>query len=186
MKKFYAFLFVPIFLLASLTLYAGRAGGSDPAAVDCPPPTPDQISVSGVTGSVARLHSTIVGVSSYYWRYSAVGSGIWMHAGSTAANFIDLAGLLPNANYEYQAKVLCSNGEYGNWSASEFFTTANAPSSCNDPVVMQCGVNYNGANTGAINTFDYYWGPAYEATGMFYPVQFQRPDHRPERPERRP
>jgi chitodextrinase len=129
----------------------------------CFPPLPSQLSAANITTSSASLNCSLTGVSSFIWRYRAVGASVWNNLGTTSIGTIALSGLSAATTYEFQVSVQCTNGLTSIWSDSQTFTTqAGAPQTCAAPVLSQLsasGITPSGAqlNCSLTGVSNYTW-----------------------------
>lgn len=99
----------------------------------CTAATAAQLSTTNIGATTARLNCSLTGITSFDWRYRVVGSSTWIDLTAAAASFIDLSGLTPSTNYEFQTQVVCTNGGTSGWSVSKTFTTT----ACTAPSISQ-------------------------------------------------
>ena len=133
---------------------------------NCPAPTLYEIDAVEVTCISAKLTASVSGATQYDWRYRTLGAANWIDLPIGAAAFVNLSNLAPGTQYEFQVKVICSNGVESAWSASETFTTLGAGNgSCANPIVVTCNNSYPGNNNSCNNGYDGYWGNGIDVTG---------------------
>ena len=61
--------------------------------------------------------------------------------------------------------IVCCNGAYSTWSATETFWTGSGGNGCSNPIIVQCGGNYNGNNNTCVDVFEGYWGNGIDVSG---------------------
>lgn len=101
--------------------YAVSAPVSVKAATNCDGTAPQNIVVSNITLSGARIEWDLLGNATYKIRYRAVGTTVWTEI-STDNNYINLIDLEEQTPYEAQVAVVCS-GALGSYSSPVNFTT---------------------------------------------------------------
>lgn len=102
--------------------WSGSKSFSTPAPPSCTAPTARMMYAVQITSSSARLYNSAAGATQYHWRYRPSGTGAWATPSSTSIGFIDVAGLSPGTNYEFQGAISCGAVQ-SDWSPSGFFTT---------------------------------------------------------------
>ncbi len=101
--------------------YAVSGAVSVKAAANCDGTAPQNILVSNITLSGARVEWDLMANATYKVRYRPVGETMWTEI-STANNYITLANLTEQTLYEVQVAAVCS-GALGSYSSSVDFTT---------------------------------------------------------------
>jgi chitodextrinase len=107
------------------------------SSLGCSPPAggttcvvPSGLNTTAITTSSATLNWNIVsGSSSYNLRIKATSSVTW-NSGTSTSNSINITGLSPNTQYEFQVEAICTSSASG-FSGSSLFTTL-SNSTCND------------------------------------------------------
>ncbi|MBK7476746.1 MAG: hypothetical protein IPI11_12310 [Haliscomenobacter sp.] len=96
-------------------------------AYACPAPTTSQMVASDISQNSTRINCTVTGVSSYSFRWRAVGSNTWSTSAESSVNNYVFSGLMPGTEYEYQIRVNCGSG-WSAWSQTQIVETLGAPS----------------------------------------------------------
>jgi len=106
------------------------------SANTCGAPTAIQFSATNITATSVRINCTTPG-NAYDWTYRPAG-GAWVSLPHGTANYVDIAGLTPNTQYEFSAGVRCNNNVWSAWSASKSFTTLS--NTCGEPTLNEISV----------------------------------------------
>ena len=144
----------------------------------CAPPTLGHLYATNITYNSIKINCTLIpGVVYYQFLYRRVGSSYWYSTPSSSNNYWNMTGLVSNANYEYRCRVYC-NGAWTNYSPSQYCSTQGAqPSgnSCNNAIVLNCGVTYSGSNnTGSYSYSNYVFPNGAQFTNMTGPEAFHK------------
>ena len=86
-------------------------------------PIPGGIFANNITPNKATIHwDNIFGADNYQIWYRQTGIGPWVKK-TTAINSKTLKSLMPETEYEYKIRVLCADGNYGDFSEVNTFST---------------------------------------------------------------
>lgn len=104
----------------SWSLWSG-SGNFATGAQECGVPSSNQVSVTNLTATSARLNCLLSGAQLYLWQYR-LGTGSWVNLPNTTVGTTTLSVLAPGTQYQFRVRVSCS-GVYTTWSPTTTFVT---------------------------------------------------------------
>ena len=144
----------------------------------CQAPSSSHLYATNITFNGLRINCHLIsGVGYYQFLYRRVGYTTWYSTQASSNNWWNMTGLTSNCNYEYRCRVYC-NGGWTYYSPSQYCSTPNQQptgSTCNNAIILACGVAYSGSsNTGSNNYSNYSFPNGSQVANMTGSEAFHR------------